>query len=151
MKGKLVVYCVGQTFKTQDRLRAASNLLRGDILCWCCPFFLCLEQLRLCHLCFWEQTWLVRELKRVFHICKPAGLLFIALYLRHWLINFKSLLPRVLPWKRHVAGFTISTVSWRLVGAVWSSGTSECRDYINILYKYAVWTVDGTKSSRVGL
>lgn len=33
VKGKHVVYCVGQTFRVQDRLQAASNLLRGDILC----------------------------------------------------------------------------------------------------------------------
>lgn len=38
MKGKHAVYCVGQIFRVQDRLRAASNLLRGDILCWFCPF-----------------------------------------------------------------------------------------------------------------
>lgn len=58
MKGKHVVYCVGQTFSVHDRLQAASNLLRGDISCWCCPF-LAHKQLRLHHLWFWEQTWVV--------------------------------------------------------------------------------------------
>lgn len=82
-------------------------------------FSLCLEQLRLCHLCFREQTWLVHELKRVFHICKPAGRLFNRALSPPLTCEFEiSFAVCVLSLKRDVAGFTISTVTRRLVEAV---------------------------------